>query len=70
MANNKLFKITADNHLVLTLKQVLHKLPIQIICNYQFWFVQGRRTEIDLQLKKNLIGIEDAEEKQKVAWLW
>lgn len=36
MANNKLFKITADNHLVLTLKQVLHKLPIQIICNYQF----------------------------------
>lgn len=32
--------------------------------------VEGRRAEIDLQLKKNLIGIEDAEEKQKVAWLW
>ncbi|XP_061172326.1 focadhesin-like [Saccostrea echinata] len=32
--------------------------------------VEGRKAEIDLQLKKEHIGEEEAREKQKVAWLW
>ncbi|XP_022331606.2 focadhesin-like [Crassostrea virginica] len=32
--------------------------------------VEGRRAEIDLQLKKDHIGREEAESKQKKAWLW
>ncbi|XP_062616026.1 focadhesin-like, partial [Saccostrea cucullata] len=32
--------------------------------------VEGRKAEIDLQLKKDHIGEEEALEKQKVAWLW
>ena len=34
------------------------------------WIYQGRRAEIDLQLKKDHIGREEAESKQKKAWLW
>ncbi|XP_048733859.2 focadhesin-like isoform X2 [Ostrea edulis] len=31
---------------------------------------EGRKAEIDLQLKKDHIGEEEAVEKKKVAWLW
>ena len=45
-------------------------IVVVIIKTNVLWIYQGRRAEIDLQLKKDHIGREEAESKQKKAWLW